>query len=127
MAEAIGGGTRGDAWPGEGAETAVLEVVAVLLEVVRERPQALEHLTWIQELLADGYALALRLDGGSLRLGREIEELLETGGPDVASAVTERVRRRSDLDRRARQLRDRLDALHAYARASASARPGGDS
>jgi len=103
-------------------EEAVLAALTVVLGMAQESPGAIAQLTWVEPLLADGYAIALVLEGESLRLSREIEGLLESGGHEVEPNIAEAARRRRDLDRRVRQLRDRLDAVHDRTR-SRTARP----
>ena len=110
--------------PVAAGEEAVLAALAAALEVAQERPGALGHSTWVEPLLSDGYAIALWLEGESLRLSREIEGLLESGGHEAEHTIAESARRRRDLDRRVRQLRDRLDAVHTHTRSRTKQPPG---
>src|SRR5688500_433761 len=94
------------------AERAVLDALAGVQAAAAERRADPARWEWVDGLLTDGYGVALLLEAESRRLEREIDELLDSGGAGVEAAVSERMRGRRDLDRRARQLRARLDLVH---------------
>ena len=65
----------------------------------------------VQELLTEGYGVYLSLEAEWRRLGREIEDLLDTGGQDADAEIAKRARRRRQVQRERKQLRQRLDAV----------------
>jgi hypothetical protein len=65
----------------------------------------------VQELLTEGYGVYLSLEAEWRRLGREIEDLLDTGGEGADAEIAKRARRRRQVERERRQLRQRLDSV----------------
>lgn len=90
-----------------------------LLEEAERDPTALARYSGIEDLLALGYGIAQHLEDEGLRLGREIEELVDIGGPDAHGEVMDRSRKRREVERQELQLRGQLDALRGHAERAA--------
>jgi hypothetical protein len=89
----------------------IMHVLGAVQEEAKRYPSAVARLTWVEDLLTDGYGVTLSLEAEYRRLSREIDDLLDAGGPDVQSQVAARARELRHAEHDARQLRERLDAV----------------
>lgn len=89
----------------------IMHVLAAVLEETERHPDAMARLKWVEDLLTDGYGVALSLEAERTRLSREIDDTLDLGGPDVQSRVAVLARRLRHVENDARRLRERLDSV----------------
>jgi hypothetical protein len=91
----------------------LMHVLTAVLEEAEQHPDGVARLTWVEDLLTDGYGVSLSLEAESRRLSREIDDVLDAGGPEVQPRVAALARRRRHAENDARLLRERLDAVWA--------------
>ena len=107
--------------------SSMLDVLSTIIREAERRPDAVSRISGLEQLLSDGYAVALALEAEWRRLGREIDELLDRGGFGAETEISARTRRRREVERIGHQLRERLDVVWYLTQEHASTARSGNS
>lgn len=92
------------------ADTIIGLLDGLLLQLVSQ-PEAFDRVSWIEDLLSEGYVLALMLETEAQRMGWDSERVLARNEPYAERQVVQHARRQRAMRYRARALRARLDEL----------------